>query len=411
MWERGLNFSQSKYQIIDKTTFIPHVRSNYHVSIPKTILDRFSNLNGEITLIKKIKKLSQEGNSKIISFKSERGIKNPQIKILNILSEKQALSRNNILDYSIKSFVPKYTKTRLGSTPIYVFDIDNGFVIGGYYKKDIETKKEIIFDENTLSAIGLYIAEGGKTAASFTNSWPDAINCFLLFTEHYFGIDRSAIKASICCNNIMKDKKHELENYWSSQTGISNFARSLHFNKNVKSHQGILELYFCSETLKEILLKLMDFVMASNFRCNISLIRGILSGDGSPILQTKYVLNHQITFDKRSKYSLDTIFSNYSTRTVKTQPRKIICTGWEENKKLIELDPYFFNPKNRVKFATRFLNLPRTLKENDKALSIFKREKYPKILSSFIDHYKTLKEYDLIKRKIIEEIEKKYVLR
>ena len=91
MWKRGLNFAQSKYNIIDKTTFVPHVRSNYHVSIPKTIIDGFDSPVSEVALIeitdistgktsKRIKKLSEAGNSKVITFKAERKIKKPMIK-------------------------------------------------------------------------------------------------------------------------------------------------------------------------------------------------------------------------------------------------------------------------------------------------------------------------------------------
>lgn len=75
---RGFNFSQKKYDIINKDTFIPHIRSNYHASIPKLILDDFSiNKSDNVGLFRisdktRIKKLHKEGNSLTISMKAEK---------------------------------------------------------------------------------------------------------------------------------------------------------------------------------------------------------------------------------------------------------------------------------------------------------------------------------------------------
>ena len=190
MWNRGLNFSAAKYKILGNNTFQPHVRSSNQISIPRIILERFSLMGNDValveiedaakrTVVKRIKKLSKSGKSKIISFKAEKSIANPIVRVLNILSEENALSRTSTEHDSIRHFTPKYTNKGEGGTPIYVFDSGESVIIGGYYKKDIEAKTKIAFNDADLSAIGLYMAEGGKTAASFTNSWPAAINPIL----------------------------------------------------------------------------------------------------------------------------------------------------------------------------------------------------------------------------------------
>jgi hypothetical protein len=361
------------------------------------------------TVVKRIKKLSKSGKSKIISFKAEKSIANPIVRVLNILSEENALSRTSTEHDSIRHFTPKYTNKGEGGTPIYVFDSGESVIIGGYYKKDIEAKTKIAFNDADLSAIGLYMAEGGKTAASFTNSWPAAINPILDFFENNFGMKRNDVRASICCNHIQKEKKRELESFWECKTGIKHFARSLHFNKNVRSPQGILELYFCSEVLKEIMLSIMDFVSSHEIN-KMPLIRGILSGDGHPMQENKFVLNHHITFDQKSKILLDRVFSGFNSREIRTQPRKIISTTWEDNKRLLFLDPYRFNLRNRVRFAHRFLLLPRTLRTQDDELAGFKEKEYPKLLGSLLNHFVELNEFGLTDKKKIEEAENEYLL-
>src|SRR3989338_8583193 len=84
--DRGLNFDRAGYKIIDKNTFIPHLRSNLQTSIPNRLLKNFNfNIrqdavglfkiktdNGEFLRIKKLSKLS---NSLGISLKAEKKLK------------------------------------------------------------------------------------------------------------------------------------------------------------------------------------------------------------------------------------------------------------------------------------------------------------------------------------------------
>jgi hypothetical protein len=417
MWTNGLNFSQTRYKIIDGDSFIPYLRSSHKTAIPRAILEKFP--GKEIALVEitdgatgkkhlRIKKLFAEGNSKTVSMKAEKGMQNLQIRVLNVVSEREALSREGIGENFMRRFIPTYTNARGRGSPIYAFDSDNKLVVGGYYKKDIIMGREIVFDDDALSAIGLYFADGGKTAATFTNVWPDAINCVLSFFERFFGLNRETVKATICCSNELKDRKDGMERFWKSQTGISNFAKTLHFNKNVKSAQGIMELYFCSEVMKEAMLRIMDFAIHADHIDKTAFIRGVLSGDGSPIQQTAIVLNHQITFDEKSRAQLDRIFSGFKTRIVRTQPRKVICTGWRENKEFMLSDPYRFNRLNRVRFAKRFLLLPRTAKENDVDVIKFKEITYPSILNSLLEHYRILNEFGLINEDVLGRVKDEY---
>ncbi len=413
MYNRGFNFSREKYKVIDDYTFYPHIRYGFRASIPYEIVSRFK--EREISLLEisdkesrkiRIKKLYQESNSKTISLKAEKGLENPKVKVLDIISEKRALERRHMKE-PFNQVIPKHAKTD-GKTPTYSFDYGDYYILGGYCKKELVIKKGLEFDDNTLSAIGLYIADGGKTVASFTNSWPEAINCALSFLNQNFCIEREELKAVICCNPNINDKKELLEEYWSLKTGIRRFSDSLHFNKNVTCPQGIMELHFCSILLKEFMLGLITYVLESPLANRFPLINGLLSGDGSPIQQTKHVLNHQITYDEKTKPLLDKIFSKYKTRIVSTQPRMIVSPSWGENKAFLFQDAYCFNRRNNLRFAKRFLSLPSNQRRRDSDLEKFKEEQYPKLLNNLIEHYRNLEKIGLIKTEDFEDIIDEY---
>ncbi len=365
--EAGINFSQIKYKLLNNSTFIPHIRSDGTSSIPYTILDRFIYELPAVALLKiyternfnlRIKKLHLVGNSFIISLKAERNFKNIKIQVLNIKSKKKLLDRKNV---DFVKYIPKFTSKK---TPIYIFDDDSSYVIGGHYKKDILVKKEILQDKNIPLVLGLYLTEGGKIDATFTNSWPEAINVVLNFVERNFSIPRKKVLVSICCNPNLKSKKSELEHFWTEKTGITNFFKNLHFNKNVRSPQGILELYFSSKIIKEIFVNLCyKLDLDKNFK----FIDGFLSGDGSPILQNKACITHHILFDSKAKNydKYKRIFEGYKFGLI-NKNRFVIYTNWEQNLELLMNGAYLHSPMKRFRFLKYFLSLPKTKIVNNK---------------------------------------------
>ncbi len=417
MWKRGLNFSKKKYKLIDDFSFTPALRSNFRATVPRKIIENFRydpKIPGVI-LVKvlsdgieniRIKKLHNEGNSYTISLKAERGLKNLKVQVIKIQSLETATSRSVESRYDIINFIPTETRSNTNSpTPIYIFRSKQSIIAGGYYKKELILKDKIEFNKNTLSALGLYFTDGGKTASSFTNSWPQAINSVLDFLETQFSIDRKKVKASICCNYDLRNKKSALESFWKSQTGVSNFSGSLHFNKIATSPWGILELYFCNITLKEILLQLMKYVF--NYKIDKTpLIQGILSGDGSPILQNRYVITHHVSSEK-TNFNLNFIkqaFSDFNLKAIPGQPKLTLYTKWDENRELMALDPYKFNLKNRVKFAKYFLTLPKTIGNTDLDIRALKNEVYDKAVDDLIDHYRIALNFDLIPKETLEGV-------
>ncbi len=425
MWKNGLNFSQRKYKILNEHSFIPHIRSNYSVSIPRLILE---NLKADLTekniaMVKisdreskistaRIKKLHKcSGNSLLLSFKAEKNFKLPIVDVIKVVSENEALKRKRIINknkISISSVTPKMTS---GRTPIYIVKDGNNLLIGGYYKKDILCKSEVTLDENALSSIGLYYCEGGTKSASFTNSWPVAINQILDFIENVFNLDRKEIKASIYCNPILKEKQRNLEEFWISETGIENFSGNLHLGKNSRSPQGTLELYFCSEVIKEIMRAIIAQIHNYNFEMKC-LIRGILSGDGTPLLHTKYTINHHVAYNgaENNYIFLKSAFQEFRVSRLKTQNRFVIKTNWVDNKNLLLMDPYKFNLTNRIKFVKRFLSLPRSRDSSAMELKYFRNNYYKKIYKDAERYLKRLQQLELINENLLTRLENDFKL-
>lgn len=227
----GLNFGKAWYKIVGKNTFIPHLRSNLQTSIPNKLLNNFNfNIqkdavglfkikteNGEFL---KIKKLSRLSNSLGISLKAEKKLKDIQIEILDIKNVDELLKRAEIGNdkIEINSILPKYTKycswpdkDSKGIAPIYLFEY-NSKIIGHSFmnKKEIIFERDFELDELTCSALGLYFAEGGKIAASFSNSSPKMISIILTFIEKVSNIKREDLKAAINCKINQKNKKRNL---------------------------------------------------------------------------------------------------------------------------------------------------------------------------------------------------------
>ncbi len=423
-WKRGLNFSRAKYTEIDNYTYIPHIRPDRTASIPKSILENF-NINNKKDLVSlveitdkdnnktmRIKKLKSDGNSLKISLKAEYK-SSPKIKVISVKPQSMLLKREKIFSSNkivVNALTPKLTNNGENSTPIYSFDYGNKMVIGGYYKKDLLVNKEIDLRNKSLEALVLYFSDGGKVAASFTNSSPSAINSVLSFLEENFGWCRERVKGTIYCHPNLLNKKKQLEEFWSKETSVENFT-NLHLGRNSRSPCGTLELQFSSIVLKEIIVSILNNLIYYNFDKN-PVIRGVLSGDGSPIIQTKYSITHHLASDKKPK-SLDfikNIFCNYKIGIIPTQPKITIYTSWEENKGLLFIDPYKFNLLNRLKFAHGFLCLPKTLKLFDKQLTEFKHKNYDNILNDLVNHYKNLISFGLLEENKIELIKNAYSL-
>src|SRR3989344_2196979 len=403
--KNGLNFLQTKYKLLDKNKFMPHIRSDGNASIPYIIVDSFRNKNPEIALIKifnkennlsfRIKQLKYNGNSHIISLKAEKDIKNIEIEVLSIKTKKEALYRK---DSGLLKFIPKFAKK---FTPIYIFNYNKNYIIGGHYKKDIIVNKKLLKDRLLYYSLGLYLAEGGKTKSSFTNSWPEAINIILNFIENNFNIKRGKINASICCNSNLKNKKEELKKFWKDKTGINNFFRSLHINKNVKSPQGILELYFNSEILKELFINLIKKL---DFTNNLEFINGFLSGDGSPILQNKYCITHHIVFNPNekvfNKLKYKNLFINYKSNFI-NKNKLVIYSDWNKNLFLLLNGAYSLSPMKRFRFLKYFLILPKTkINKQKEVKKIY--EEYDIIKEYLIKFYNSLVKYNIYNKKEME---------
>jgi len=416
-WKRGKNFNRTKYVLKNPRIFIPHIRSNCHASVPIDIIDSFNlDLDKKIVCLLRItgkdfnsvriKNLSREGGSLIFSLKLEKGVHELEVEVLDIKNEVDVLKRFK----DITKFIPKQTSGT--PTPIYIFDNKTNYIVGGHFKKELTIPKTIKLDGAFLTALGLYLAEGGKKEASFTNSWPRIINIFFDFLEKNFNMKRETIKASIFCNPSLKNKQDELELFWKNETGVQNLAKKLHFGKNSRSACGTLELYLCSKTLKEILVSLLG---SSNFYKEFNLISGYFAGDASPILQTKYSITHHITFDRNYKnlYSdvITTFFKDCPVRLV-TENKFVIYPDWKFNKQLLLNDVYWPNPINRLKFAKKFLELPRTklVIKRDKELDVYKRKVYQSLVFDALDHYKKLMRLRLFSNDKIKVFTDEYIL-
>ena len=394
----GLNFNQAKYEIINKDTFIPYIRLNSKTSVPYPIFRNFikKQSNDLVALLKitdrkskksiiRIKKLSKEGSSLGFSFKKERDFKDPKVEVLNILPIRKALKRRQLTRgnaISILSFLPTHIFTRsfpyqdsIKSSPIYTFELDDKIITGCYLgRKDIIFRKKLKSNEITSLAIGLYFAEGGKIQSSFTNSHPKMINAILDFIEDVSDIKREKVFASIYCHPKLKDKKKNLEEFWNSQTGVSNFSNKLHLSENSKSPCGTLELYFCSQILKEFMCGLLKFSFENSGIYNFeNIIKGLFSGDSSPIQQTKTFLTHHITLDRGcwktqydfiekfvSKFNVKIKLVPSNPKNIKNQVKAVIYSNWLDNMRLLFSDVYEFNLFNREKFARQFLSLRKT---------------------------------------------------
>ncbi|MDI6825984.1 MAG: hypothetical protein QMD36_02175 [Candidatus Aenigmarchaeota archaeon] len=397
-WRNGLNFGQAKYEVIDRDTFIPYIRSDFRAVIPFEILIDFTEQrrNDLVALLKitdrvskksniRVKKLCRSGESLSFSLEKERNLKDIIVKVLSIKTVQDCVnrmssnSRENIPTLSIlPSHTSNYSFPYQNSkrvTPIFAFELEDAvYCISHFGWKNIIFKKEIMPDELTALAIGLYFAEGGKVTASFTNSSPKIINVMLDFIEQYSNIERDKINARIYCHTRLQNKKKNLEEFWYSQVGISNYGSKLHLSENSRSPCGTLELNFCSQILKNLLCGLIKKAFDDPLTFDPkNIIRGIFSGDGCPIQQTKYFICHHITLDKnywKSQFDfIDKLISRHGIqlKTVPSNPNKIkdqiravIYSNWYTNMYFMFLDPYRFELINREKFARRFLSLEKT---------------------------------------------------
>lgn len=416
---RGLNFGNKRYKVIDDRTFKPFICCDKRITIPAEILRNFplKDYDKSICIVKiknnteeniRIKKINKRClNNYSISFKKEKNMKNSRVEIINIISEEEALKRKQKMNSSkvpILSIIPKTT----GLTPIYTYQLDKlKTIIGGYYKNDIIFKNEIEMNERTSSVVGLYFAEGGKTYTSFSNSYPQAINLILDFIEDISNIKKNHIKASIGCNPKLKEKESNLKEFWAYHTGIENFTK-IHICKNSKSPCGTLDFKFGGEIFRHIFLEIFKMILKQQIKFDSEgLVKGIFSGDGSPIQQNRTCLTHNISLSKKNK-EFDFKIVEKSTKDLNLKPKKyfykgitkaMIYSSWIENLELVFMDIYKFNPLNRLVFAKRFFNLPQTktflaIKNGDiiKGHDIFKGSKRT---------IQSLKNYELIELKRI----------
>lgn len=386
--KRGLNFSISKYKVLNNNTFIPHIRSDRKASIPLQILDNFNfdRLKEPVALLKikssdkeviRIKKLGKDGGSLIMSLKKEKHMRNMKIEMIDIknseeLQKRLPISKNKII--TTASIAPKYSlscsipcKKSFKIAPIYLFHYNSNIIAGSYLsRKDIIFKEKFELDELACSSIGLYEAEGGKVAGSFTNSQPKMINVILNFIEKTSEVKRENLTASINCNENMRSKKRNLEKFWKNQTGIEKFHNNLHLTKKkISFPNGNLQVFFSSKILKEFMCGMFNLVFKNNSLDHKAIIRGLLSGDGSPLQQTNTYITHHIATDKNyinfQEKFINKIFKDKVSTIKKISNKKIVIyNNWRDNLNFLFLDPYKFNIFNRLKFANQLLNLKTT---------------------------------------------------
>lgn len=377
---------RAKYKLIDSKTFTPHIRSNFQAAVPIKILNYFrvDTLKEPVALIKiksdnsesfRIKKLSKASNSLIISLKAEKALQNPQIEILEIKSAKELQTRTEPIVTNNKlrtiSAFPQYTKKcswpdeNQVVSPIYLFPYNSKVYSGiRLSRKDLIFTEELELNELLGATVGLYFAEGGKIAPSFTNSQPKIINTVLNFLEQVSNIKRKDLRATINCNKYQASQEKSLKEFWTVQTGIENFNK-LHIGKHVKSSVGILELNLGSKLIKDLMCSLFTTALELE-SSKIGLIQGILSGDGSPILQHKNYITHHIATDKnhikfQQEFIRELLQSRISSIKKVNNGKIVLYNNWETNYNFLFLDPYKFNIFNREKFAEQFINLPSTM--------------------------------------------------
>ncbi len=384
---KGLNFSIAKYRILGENLFIPHIRSNLQASVQSAILAGFnaSQMENPVALVKivsekknktRIKKLSKLANSLGISLKEEKSLGELKIEVLDIkdgseLQKRQPITGTSTI--SVNSVIPQFTRhcslaceKSTGVAPTYLFENGSKAVAGSYLsRKDVIFNRNMVLNETACATIGLYFADGGKIAPSFTNSQPKIINTILDFLESISDIKRESLTARINCNQHSSLKKEQLENFWTSKTGITTFASKLHISKNVKSPCGILELNLGSKIIKELICNMFDLVFTNNTLDTMSICRGLLCGDGSPIKQNEYVITHHIATDPRhieyQERFIRKIFNDKILRIKKINDYKIVLyNDWRTNSDFLLCDPYRYHIPNRLKFAEQFLSLKAT---------------------------------------------------
>ena len=401
-----LNSFSAKYKIISNNIYIPHIRSNKQSSIPKQIFHRF-NFNPDretFVLVKisngsseslRVKKISKFQKSWGISLKCEKEYKDLRIEILSINNVDELQSRTEIKDGFIetRSILPKYTQTcsvplvkQSDLAPIHLFEYDSKIVAHIFMShKDVVFKNKLEPNELICSVIGLYLTEGGKTQGSFTNSQPKIVNAFLDLIEGISDIKRTDLKAVINCNPEQQNRHSKLEGFWRAQTGITNFYDRLHISENARSKNGILEIPF-SSLLKEFLCGLYNLVFHNKDIDCLSVLRGYLSGDGSPIQQTPNTITRHIATDKKymkfQEIFIEKIAQDRVSMIKTINDNKIVLyNNWQANFEFLFLDPYRYNIFNRKKFADMFLNLPSTkifleLKNNEMVKGTSTKRRY-----------------------------------
>jgi hypothetical protein len=387
MKARGLNFSVAKYEILSKNMFTPHIRSNLQASVPDSILACFGvkQMKNPVAIIKiitdsghtmRIKKLSKLANSLGISLKAEKKLDILRIEILSIKNAESLQTRTTIRNKSlmpINTALPKYAlrcslpcKNSRSLSPIYKFNYHSKLIAGFYQgRRNIIFDKYVKLNELTCASLGLYFAEGGKIAPSFTNSKPRIINVVLDFLESICSVTRMDLSATINCSPNMVSKRKNLEKFWTSQTGIKNFYETLHIGPNVKSPCGILELNLGSKLIKELICNMFSLFLKIDRVDTLGICRGLLCGDGSPIKQNKYVITHHIAIDPKhvsfQEKFIQKIFRDKVLKIKKISDRKIVLyNDWTTNFEFLFLDPYKYNIRNRLKFAQQFLGLNST---------------------------------------------------
>lgn len=115
-------------------------------------------------------------------------------------------------------------------------------------EKGIKMIGDLSLRDLFVAGTALYWGEGDKKKRVFkiTNSDPDLIKFILFWLEKTWGINAQRLSACVFINKVHKERKEEVENYWSKITGIPKrqFTKTILIkSKNKKNYSNFKKHY------------------------------------------------------------------------------------------------------------------------------------------------------------------------
>ena len=380
----------------------------------KDIIDR-----GELKVINKKQNLNGilKVKDRIVLY-LEKGIKNTK-EIENELKLKGRTTRKALFDLEnekiVKRFRKEKMKRKLGESDSWKLikkknilkTVPKGKICIFYntyhgnktYKNHfIIIPKILLLNENHLSALGFFQAEGSKKRKSveIVNSELQLINLFLNFLDH-FGIKKENLRFRITLNKKiltkLKMKRKNLEEksmiFWNNLVDNSkykykkiNYAGSSigNLRKETPKH-GSLSIEYCNTKFRLFLKKLLEYTKKNlvNKEDIVAYLRGFFAGEAyvgkkDREIQIASIDLEELNFVKKLLEKLDLPCS--ISKETSTSPPRIIITKLKSFLILEELDIFKFHHIKKRNLLIKMMNY-KTLDEN-------LRRKYNKKLNFLI---------------------------